>query len=164
MAPMPGGPAPRQHLPVDSALRLVLILMFINLGLSVLTTILVLIFHTSVIDYQLAHTNIAPGADVDIMRNALQDALWGRLVGSVLVSAVYIWRAFALRRGSRGAYLRLYYIAIVGLLGIAYLIFVSTAYPVWMRVEQILQAVVLIGLLIAVSRPAVRDRFAKQRA
>ena len=164
MAPMPGGPAPHRHLPVDSALRLVLILMFVNLGLSVLTTALVLIFHTSVIDYQIAHTNVGPGVDVDMLRKTLQAALWGRLVGSVLVSAVYIWRAFALRRGSRNAYLRLYYIAIIGLVGIAYLIFVSTQYPVWMRVEQVLQALVLISLLIAVSRPAVRDRFAKQRA
>jgi hypothetical protein len=164
MAPMPGGPGQRQHLPMDSALRLVLILMFVNLGLSVLTTILVLIFRNSVIDYQLAHTHIPPGADLGLMRTALQDALWGRLVGSILVSAVYIWRAFALRRGSRGAYIRLYYIAIIGLIGIAYLIFVSTQYPTWMRVEQVLQAIVLVALLVAVSRPAVRDRFAKQRA
>ena len=159
---MPGGPAPRQHVPMDSALRLVIILMFINLGLSVLTSILVLIMHNSVIDYQLAHTSLPPGADVDLLRNTLQSTLWVRHVTSVLVSALYIWRAFALRRGSRGAYLRLYYIAIVGILGIAYLIFVSTQYPVWMRVEQVLQAIVLVGLLVAVSRPAVRNRFAKQ--
>lgn len=161
---MPGGPAPREHLPMDSALRLVIILMFINLGLSVLTSILVLIFHNSVIDYQLAHTHLPPGADVALLRNTLQSTLWVRLVSSVVVSALYIWRAFALRRGSRGAYIRLYYIAIIGLIGIAYLIFVSTQYPTWMRIEQILQAAVLVALLIAVSRPAVRDRFAKQRA
>ena len=58
MPSMPGGPAPHRHLPVDSALRLVLILMFVNLGLSLLTTILVLIFHNSVIDYQLAHLHL----------------------------------------------------------------------------------------------------------
>ncbi len=148
---------------MDAALRRVIIVMFINLGLSVITSILVLIMHNSVIDYQLAHTRLPPGANVDMMRQALQGALWGRIAGSVVVSALYIWRAFALRRGSRGAYLRLYYIAIIGILGIAYLIFVSTQYPVWMRVEQVLQAVVLVGLLIAVSRPAVRNRFAKQR-
>jgi hypothetical protein len=161
---MPGGPAPHRHLPVDSALRLVLLLMFVNLGLSLITTALVLIFHNSVIDYQLAHMNLGPNVSVEATRQILMTSLWSRLVGSVIVSAVYIWRAFALRRGSRGAYLRLYYIAIIGLVGIAYLIFVSTQYPVWMRVEQVLQALVLVGLLIAVSRPAVRDRFAKQRA
>ena len=149
---------------MDSALRLVIILMFVNLGLSLVTTILVLIMHNSVIDYQIAHANLPPGANVDMLRTALQNALWTRLVTSVLVSALYIWRAFALRRGSRGAYIRLYYIGIIGIAGIAYLIFASTQYPVWMRVEQVLQALVLIALLIAVSRPAVRDRFAKQRA
>jgi hypothetical protein len=164
MAPMPGGPAPHRHLPVDSALRLVLILMFVNLGLSLLTTILVLIFHNSVIDYQLAHLQLNGNISIAQERQILMTSLWSRLAGSVIVSAVYVWRAFSLRRGSRGAYLRLYYIAIVGLIGIAYLIFVSTQYPVWMRIEQILQAVVLIGLLIAVSRPAVRNRYAKQRA
>lgn len=163
MAPMPGGPAQRERLPMDSALRLVIILMFINLGLSVITSVLVLIMHNSVIDYQLAHTQLPPGADVALMRSTLQSALWARLASSVVVSALYIWRAFALRRGSRGAYLRLYWIAIVGILGIAYLIFVSTQYPVWMRVEQVLQALVLVGLLIAVSRPQVRDRFTKQQ-
>jgi hypothetical protein len=163
MAPMPGGPVQRERLPMDSALRLVIILMFINLGLSVITSALVLIMHNSVIDYQLAHIQLPPGADVALMRTALQDALWTRLASSVVVSALYIWRAFALRRGSRGAYLRLYYIAIIGILGIAYLIFVSTQYPVWMRVEQVLQALVLVGLLIAVSRPQVRNRFAKQQ-
>ncbi|HEY4018552.1 MAG TPA: hypothetical protein VGM75_07690 [Pseudonocardiaceae bacterium] len=161
---MPGGPAPHRHLPVDSALRLVLILMFVNLGLSLVTTALVLIFHNSVIDYQLAHMNLGPNVSVEAARQILMTSLWSRLIGSVIVSAVYIWRAFALRRGSRGAYIRLYYIAIIGIIGIAYLIFVSTQYPVWMRVEQVLQALVLVGLLIAVSRPAVRDRFAKQRA
>ncbi|HEX4220896.1 MAG TPA: hypothetical protein VHZ97_00890 [Pseudonocardiaceae bacterium] len=161
---MPGGPAPHRHLPVDSALRLVLILMFVNLGLSLLTTIFVLIFHNSVIDYEIAHIHLGPDASLEQTRQVLMTALWSRLVGSVVVSVVYVWRTFSLRRGSRGAYVRLYYVAIIGLIGIAYLIFVSVQYPVWMRIEQILQAVVLIGLLIAVSRPAVRNRYAKQRA
>ena len=164
MAPMPGGYAPPERQPMDSALRLVIILMFVNLGLSVLTTIVVLILHNSVIDYQVAHTTIPPGADVEQLRGIYQSSLWGRLAGNVLVSALYVWRSFALRRGSRYAYLRTYYIAIVGLVGILYLIFVSTQYPVWMRVEQVLQGLVLIALLIAVSRPAVRARYAKQRA
>jgi hypothetical protein len=164
MAPMPGGSAPPQRQPMDSALRLVITLMFVNLGLSVLTTIVVLILHNSVIDYQIAHTTIQPGVDVNQLRSIYQTSLWGRLAGNVVVSVLYVWRSFALRRGSRYAYLRTYYIAIIGLVGIAYLIFVSTQYPVWMRIEQVLQALVLLALLYAVSRPAVRARFAKQRA
>jgi hypothetical protein len=164
MAPMPGGYQAPQRQPMDSALRLVIILMFVNLGLSVLTTIVVLILHNSVIDYQIAHSHYPPDVDVDAIRKVLQTSLWGRVAGNVLVSALYVWRSFALRRGSRYAYLRTYYIAIVGLIGIVYLVAVSGQYPVWMRVEQIIQGVVLIGLLVAVSRPAVRARYAKQRA
>ncbi|HEX3780972.1 MAG TPA: hypothetical protein VHX38_15015 [Pseudonocardiaceae bacterium] len=164
MGPMPGEPSGfglnKARLPVDSALRLVIILMFVNLALSLITTVITLFLHNSVIDYQLAHTHIPPG-ETDLIRQTLQTALWTKLASSVLVSGLYIWRAFALRRGSRGAYLRLFYIAIIGILGIAYLIF-SGQYPVWMRVEQVLQALVLVALLVAVSRPQVRNRFAKQ--
>jgi hypothetical protein len=142
----------------------VIILMFVNLGLSVLTTIVVLILHNSVIDYQIAHSNYPPDVDVTQLHKILLTSLWGRIAGNVVVSVLYVWRSFALRRGSRYAYLRTYYIAIVGLIGIVYLVAVSTAYPVWMRVEQVIQGVVLIALLVAVSRPAVRARFAKQRA
>jgi uncharacterized membrane protein len=151
-------------LPVDSALRRVILLMFVNLGLSVLTTIITLILHSSVLDYQLAHAHIPADAtptEIDAVRTALQSALWVKLGGSILVAGLYIWRAYALRRGSRRAYLRLYYICIAGLVGIAYLI-LGGQYPIWMRVEQGLQAVVLVVLLIAVSRPEVRGRFAKR--
>ncbi|HEX5401261.1 MAG TPA: hypothetical protein VFX16_03055 [Pseudonocardiaceae bacterium] len=151
--------------PVDTALRRVIILMFINLGLSVVTTIVTLFLRTSVLNYQLAHTRIpanATPAQLAAIHDALQSALWTKLVATVLVAGLYIWRAYALRRGSRGAYLRLYYICIAGILGIAYLI-LAGQYPVWMRVEQALQAVVLVALLAAVSRKEVRYRFAKQR-
>jgi ABC-type Fe3+ transport system permease subunit len=156
-------PDPVQR-PVDSALRLVITLMFVNLGLSVLTTIITLIVHNSVLDYELARTHLpadANPAQLDMIRSTLQTALWTKLVVTVLVAALYIWRAYSLRRGSRRAYLRLYYLCIAGLVGIAYLI-LGGQYPIWMRVEQGLQAAVLVALLVAVSRPQVRDRFAKR--
>ena len=148
---------------MDSALRLVIILMFVNLGLSVLTTIIMLILHNSVLDYQLAHTKLPADAtpeQLDVIKHSLQIALWSKLGATILVSGLYVWRAFSLRRGKRRAYLRLYYLCIAGLIGILYLIF-GGQYPVWMRVEQGLQALVLAGLLFAVSRKDVRDRFAK---
>lgn len=151
--------------PMDSALRLVIALMFVNLGLSVVLTILLLIFNKSIVDFQLAHTQIPADADpteIAALRSALTSALWGRLAGVVLVSALYVWRAYALRQGKRGAYLRLIWICVIGLAGIVYLI-AAAQYPVWMRVEQVLQGLVLIALLFAVTRKPVRDRFAKQQ-
>jgi hypothetical protein len=149
--------------PAEAALRLVIGLMFVNLGLSVLTTIVTVLLRTSVVDYQVAHTRLGADSPMssDALRQTLQSSLWLKLGGSVVVSAFYIWRAYALQRGSRGAYLRLYYICIAGIVGIAYLVF-SGQYPAWMRVEQGVQAVVLVALLIAVSRAPVRHRFAKR--
>lgn len=150
--------------PMDGPLRLVIVLMFVNLGLSVALTALMLILHNSLLDYELAHAHLpadASPATVEAVRNALQSAMWGRLVGVLLVSALYIWRAFSLRKGKRRAYLRLIWICVAGLAGIVYLI-AAGQYPVWMRVEQVLQGVVLIALLVAVTRRPVRDRFAKR--
>jgi hypothetical protein len=153
-------PAPARQ-PMDGPLRLVITLMFVNLGLSVVLTILLLIFHNSIIDYEFARTNVPAGTDPATIRHSLQAALWGRLAGVVLVSALYIWRSFSLRAGKRRAYIRLIWICVVGLLGIIYLI-AAAQYPAWMRVEQVLQGIVLIALLVAVTRKPVRDRFAKQ--
>ncbi|HKS45986.1 MAG TPA: hypothetical protein VJT49_12915 [Amycolatopsis sp.] len=168
--PLPGAPPVQlppdsAARPVDSPLRLVIILMFVNLGLSVLTTIITLILREDVLNFQLAHSHLppdAPPAEVAMVRRTLESALWSKLGATVLVSALYIWRAYALRRGSRGAYVRLYYICIAGLIGVVYLI-LAGQYPVWMRVEQGLQAVVLVALIFAVSRKEVRNRFAKPR-
>jgi hypothetical protein len=150
--------------PLDGPLRLVIVLMFVNLGLSVVLTGLMLVFHQSVVDYQIAHLNLGSNPDPRVLaavRKSLDGALWGRLGGVVVVSLLYVWRAFALRRGSRRAYLRLQWICGAGLVGIVYLI-VAGNYPVWMRVEQVLQGLVLISLLVAVNRAPVRARFARQ--
>jgi len=80
----------------------------------------------------------------------------------VVVSALYVWRAFSLRAGKRRAYIRLIWICGAGLVGILYLL-TGAQYPAWMRVEQVLQGIVLILLLIAVTRKPIRDRFAKQQ-
>jgi hypothetical protein len=148
----------------DTALKAVLTLMFVNLGLSVLTAVVSLVLHDSLLNYELAHTQVAAHVtpqELATTRHVMQTALWARLAATVLVSGFYIWRAYALRNGSRGAYLRLYYICVGGLVGIGYLL-LSGSYPVWMRVEQGLQAVVLVALLIAVSRSPLRRRFRKE--
>lgn len=148
--------------PVDSALRLVIVLMFANLGLSVITTIITLILRNSVLSYELAHT-ITPDMDpqtVDAIRSTLQSSLWIKLGSTVLLAALYVWRAYSLRRGNRRAYIRLYWIGGAGLIAVLSLL-LNGQYPVWMRVEQVLQGLVLISLLFAVSRKPVRDRFAK---
>ncbi len=158
-----GGTGSRVDPDAEAALRPVLVLMFVNLGLSVLTAVISLVLHDSVLNYELAHTPSSAHAtpqQLALAHHVMQSALWARLAAMVLVSCLYIWRAHALRNGSRGAYLRLYYICVGGLVGVGYLL--STGhYPIWMRVEQGAQAVVLALLLVAVSRRPVRRRFSK---
>jgi hypothetical protein len=155
---MPASPA---RLPMDSALRLVVALMFIYLAMSLVLSILLLIFHNSFVDYELARTHIAPGSTAATVRHTVQVGLWGRLVGVLVISVLYIWRALRLRDGRRSTYLRLIGICVFGLLYLLYLL-ASAKYPTWMRVEQVVQGIVLLSLLLALTRRPVRDRFAKQ--
>lgn len=153
----PPGPA---RLPMDNALRLVVTLMFVYLAMSLALSILLLIFHNSFVNYELARTQVPAGSTVAAVRHNLQNALWGRLVGVLVIAALYVWRAFLLRAGKRGAYIRLIGICVFGLGYLIYLL-ASAKYPTSIRVEQVVQGIVLILLLIALARKPVRDRFAK---
>jgi hypothetical protein len=148
--------------PVDSALRLVITLLLTNLGLSIVLTVLTFVFRDSIVDYQLAHTHLPPNADISRVRSVLQQAVWTRVAGVIVVSLVYLWLVHRLRRGHRRAYLRVIWLSAAGIVGVGYLILLGQ-YPVWMRVEQALQALVLATLLWAVTRKEVRYRFAKPR-
>lgn len=142
---------------MDGSLRLVIVLMFADVGLSVVLTLLMLIFNKSLVDYQLAHLHLPPNVDTTALRNGRQNGL-GASLAVVVVAALYVWLASALRRGSRLAYRWLVWLCVFGLAGIVYLI-AAANYPWWMRVEQVIQGVVLISLLIA----AVRYRYTKLR-
>ncbi|GAA4541556.1 hypothetical protein [Pseudonocardia xishanensis] len=138
-------------------LRRVTTLLLVNLGLSALLALLFLIFHSVLLDYQAAH--IGAGAD----REALSIGLWSRVGGVVVIGLVYVVLLRRIRAGHRRAFVRVLIISVVSLLGIAYLL--STGqYPVWVEVEQAVQAVVLVALLWAVTRPAVRAHFAAPTA
>lgn len=148
----PGPPAPRQ-------LRPVVVLLLVNLGLSVLLTITVLLARDSVIAYQLDHRHILDPQQRELLRETYLGGMWGRVIGNVVVSVVYVFLVRALLRGRRWAYRR---VILVGSIGILALLLVQlTPYPWWMRAEQIAQAAVLAGLLYFVLRPEVRDHFAK---
>jgi hypothetical protein len=141
------------------ALRNVLILLLANLGLSLVLTVAVLIERNSVIDYQLAHHHLSDPSQRATVRDSLVVGLWSRVGGNIIVSVVYAFLVRALLRGRRWAYRRVILIGGVGILGL--LIIQTTPYPAWMRVEQLLQALVLAALLFFVLRPEVRAHFAK---
>jgi hypothetical protein len=66
-----------------------------------------------------------------------------------------------LHLGRRRTYVRVLLIGVLGCAGAIYLV-VSAQFPVWMRIGQIAQAVVLLALLFAVTRRDVRAHFSGQ--
>jgi hypothetical protein len=146
--------------PGQSGLRRVIVLLLVNLGFSLVLTVLMFVFRNELVDYQLSHLRPPPGTDLAAMRIQLRSQVWSRSIGVLVVSMVYALLIRRLLAGKRRAYLRVIWISVAGLLGIVFLI-VAGQYPVWMRIEQVAQAVVLASLLWAVTRPAVRARFRK---
>lgn len=146
---------------VPAQLQHVITLLLVNLALSAVLAILFVVFHTSLIDYQLAHLGLPAGADVEGVRAGLSAGLWSRAAAVVIIGVVYSVLIRRLREGRRRAYLRVLVVSVVSLAGIVYLL-LSGQYPGWVRVEQVVQAVVLVGLLWATTRPVVRAHFARR--
>jgi len=135
------------------------VLLAINLGLSLLLTALTIMAKNSIIDYQLDHRHIIDPAVRETLRHSYGFTIVGRVIGNIVVSIVYVFLVRALFRGRRWAYRRVIWLAAAGIFGL--LAIQASPYPAWMRVEQLAQAVVLAGLLYAVTRPEMRAHFAK---
>jgi hypothetical protein len=159
--PEPYGAVEPDGAPPPRALRPVVGLLLANLGLSVLLTVVVLAARHSVVNYQLDHRHIADPALRSTLRRSYLASLWGRVVGNIVASVVYVFLVRALLRGRRWAYRRVIMLGALGIVGL--LLIQATPYPVWMRAEQLTQALVLAGLLYFTLRPEVRLHFAKGR-
>lgn len=144
-------------------LRPVVTLLLVNLALSAVLAVLLVAFHTSLVDYQISRMDIPPGADVEGLRTGLTASLWSRVATVAVIAVVYTFIIRSLRRGRRRSWIRIMILSVVSLAGIAYLI-LSGQYPAWVRIEQVVQAVVLVALLWAATRPGVRAHFPKAAA
>lgn len=140
-------------------LRSIVILLVANLTLSLALTIVTILARHSIVNYQLDHRHITDPAVRETLRHSYVATIIGRVVGNIVVSVVYAFLVRALFRGRRWAYRRVSWLAGAGIVGL--LLIQTSPYPIWMRVEQLAQAVVLAGLLYFVTRPAVRAYFAK---
>lgn len=150
---------PADQPPPPRALRPVVVLLLVNLGLSALLTIAVILARHSVIDYQLEHRQVTDPQLRETLRHSYTASLWGRVIGNIVASIVYAFLVRALFRGRRWAYRRVIWLGSLGILGL--LLVQATPYPVWMRAEQLAQAIVLAALLYCALRPEVRSHFAK---
>lgn len=156
---MPPPPAPSDVVvpPAPAALRPVVVLLLVNLGLSILLTVLVVVLRNSVLDYQLDHRHIVDPHQRELLRASYLGGIVARVVGNVVVSVVYVFLVRALRRGRRWAYRRVVWLGAAGIVGLCLLW--ATPYPAWMRAEQVVQTFVLAALVWFVTRPAVREHF-----
>jgi len=138
-------------------LRPVIRLLYLNLAISVVLAVLTFVFQHNVLDYQVAH--LAGGNEA--RRSALAGVLWIRPASVLLIGLIYLRLAGRLHLGRRRTYLRVLAIGVLGCAGAIYLV-ISAQFPVWMRVGQIAQALVLLALLFAVTRRDVRAHFSPQ--
>src|SRR3954447_10418435 len=88
---------------------------------------------------------------------AVNGVVWIRAAGILLLSLLTLRWASQLRTGHRGAYRRLLGVSIAGSLGIAALALLpDSPFPLWFRIEQSIQGLVLLTLAATLLRPSVR--------
>jgi Protein of unknown function (DUF2510) len=141
------------------ALKPVVALLAANLSLSIALTIATILLRHSIVNYQLDHRHISDPTQRQILRDSYSYGILSRAVINVALSVVYVFLVRALLRGRRWAHRRVILISAAGIVGLG--ILQLAPYPAWMRVEQVLQAIVLATLLWLVLRPAVRSHFAQ---
>ncbi|EMD29994.1 hypothetical protein [Amycolatopsis azurea] len=88
------------------------------------------------------------------------DLVWVRGEGVLIASVVLLLFVFGTTRGRRGAYLRLRIASAAMVVAIAVLISLPGFLPVWMRVEQGLCGLVLIGVAVIANGTRLRSLFA----
>jgi hypothetical protein len=97
-----------------------------------------------------------------LLRNHTADvnsAVWTR--GTIVVVSALVTVALTLRaeRGSRRAYLRLRIISAVMVVAIAVIVSLPGTFPIWMKLEQGLCGLLLIGVVVLVNGKDVRSQF-----
>lgn len=140
------------------ALRPVLVLLLVNLGLSILLTIVVAVARHSIVTFQLDARHITDPTLRAQLGRSYSAGIVGRGVGNIVASVVYTFLVRALLRGRRWAYRRVLWLGGAG--AVALVALQLTPYPWWMHAEQLVQAAVLAALLYFVTRPEVRAHFA----
>ncbi|WP_214413117.1 hypothetical protein [Sphaerisporangium fuscum] len=126
-------PAPAPSVPTGPAIRRVFVLLYVNCVLSAGLL----------------------GA-VWLLRDGLDPVVWIRAAGVTVLALLCLRWAGRLRAGRRSAYLRMLWVSIAGPIGIAALVSLPGPYPVWVRVEQGVQGLVLLAVAWAVTRPEIR--------
>ncbi|GAA3066112.1 hypothetical protein GCM10020000_57660 [Streptomyces olivoverticillatus] len=102
-------------------------------------------------------------AVIALLRNdaaVVNPAVWVR--GTIVVGSALLTCAFAARtaRGSRGAYRRLRIVSGVMVIAIAAIIALPGMFPLWMKTEQAVCGLLLLGVVMVVNGRHLRSLFA----
>lgn len=101
---------------------------------------------------------------VAIFRDNVNGYIWLRSVGLTILSLVFIRFGFKLNERKRSTYVRMIIFSTAGAFGIYTLaIGGGDVYPIWMRIEQGIQGLLLIMITIILTRPKNRIYFAKEQ-
>jgi hypothetical protein len=87
-------------------------------------------------------------------------AVWVRGCFAAASAAVLLALAIRAERGSARAYLRVRIISVVIVVAIAAIILLPGTFPLWMKIEQGVCEVLLIGVVVLINRGHVRSQFA----
>jgi hypothetical protein len=125
------------------ALRAIRVLISCYVGLSALTMVFAVLM----------------GDDKELV----PDSVWVR--GVIVLAASIMLLVFATRaaRGSRSAWLRTQIFAAVMVVAIAVIVSIPGLFPVWMKIEQVVCGLLLVGVFALARGRALRAAFARQR-
>ena len=107
--------------------------------------------------------SVATFAAIVLLRDhssVVNDAVWVR--GTIVVASAALMTGFVRRaaRGSGRAYLRLRLVSAIMVVAIAVIISLPGTFPLWMKIEQGVCGLLLIGVVVLVNRKQVRSSFA----
>ena len=95
-------------------------------------------------------------------RDMVTDAAQGRGVAIVISALLTMFFAFRAAQGVRRAFLRVRIVSVVLVAVLAVLAALPGVFPVWMRIEQGLCAVILLGVALIVNGRHLRTVFARR--
>ena len=87
-------------------------------------------------------------------------AVWVR--GTIVVASAFLTTVFAaqMARGSKGGYLRLRLVSAIMLVAIVVIIALPGAFPLWLKIEQGVCGLLLLGVVVVVNGKRLRSVFA----
>ncbi|WP_236792665.1 hypothetical protein [Amycolatopsis sp. GM8] len=91
---------------------------------------------------------------------AVNSAVWTRAIIVVITAVLLLLFAGRAARGSRGAYWRLRIVSIVTPVAIAVIIALPGTFPLWMKIEQGVCGVVMVGVAVLANSRELRELFA----